>query len=204
MNPTGTPTRLRRSAAGVLGAAVLATAACDGDVAEYPAPTGVRWQVYQGVALPVTDQGPRSDTDGAATGFERSPAGAAVAAITHSVRLLVAADTQWQTVLDREALPGAARDGWAVSRMQLTITEPSKPEYTPRLLGYRITGYSEDRSTVDVYIENADSSRAVKHTTVEWFRDDWRLRLPDPDSTVPAVEAIDELPTGIVTLEAPK
>ncbi|MCP9624477.1 hypothetical protein FOH10_17650 [Nocardia otitidiscaviarum] len=203
MAPTHAPARLRR-AVGVLGVAVLATAGCDGEVADPSAPSGVRWQVYQGVSLPHTDQGPSSDSGGAATGFERSRAGAAVAAITHTIRLLVATDTQWPTVLDAAAVPGPARDGWAVTRTQLSIAGPAAPEYAPRLLGFRITGYTEDRSTVDVYTEYADSSRAVSHTTVEWFRDDWRLRLPEPDSTAPTVEAIDELPTDIVTVEAPK
>ena len=85
-----------------------------------------------------------------------------------------------------------------------SITGPASPEYAPRLLGYKITGYSEDRSTVDVYTEYSDSSMAVNHTVVEWSGDDWRLRLPDPDSAEPRVDAIDELPSDIVILEAPQ
>ncbi|MFI5775943.1 hypothetical protein [Nocardia sp. NPDC051570] len=199
--------RIRLAAVGVLGIAVLVAAGCgDGDSARTdPAhpPTGVRWQPYQGVALPITEQGPAHEDDGAATGFDCGPAGAAVAAITHAVRLAVAADNQWSTVLGKEVIPGSARDDWAVSRVQLSVTGPAAREYAPRVLGYRITGYTQDRTTVDVFTQYSDGSRAVNHTTVEWFGQDWRLRLPDPGATARPVESIDQLPGDIVSLEAP-
>ncbi|WP_431954356.1 hypothetical protein [Nocardia lijiangensis] len=213
-HPVSTPQhgagRRGRSAAGVFGAVLLAAAVgCGGaDDASGPdlaaRPSGVRWEPYQGVALPHTDQGPASQADGAATGFEQSPPGAAVAAITHTVRLSVAADNQWSKVIAAEVVPGPARDEWAVSRVQLSITGPADPEYAPRLLGYKITDYTGQRTAVDVYTEYSDGSKAVNHTVVEWFAEDWRLRLPDPGSTARPVEAIDVLPTDIVTLEAPK
>ncbi|WP_232236230.1 hypothetical protein [Nocardia sp. BMG51109] len=204
-----TPLRIRRAAAGVLGVAVLAAAGCggsDGDESRPdPArpPSGVRWQPYQGVPLPVTDQGPKNDSEGAATGFDHDPPGAAVAAITHSVRLSVATDGQWSTVVARELVPGPARDEWSVNRVQLSITGPAAEQYAPRVLGYRVTEYTQDRSSVDVYTEYSDGSRAVNHTTVEWFAEDWRLRLPDPDAITRPVDAIDQLPADVVTLEAP-
>ncbi|MGO4612887.1 hypothetical protein AB4305_01985 [Nocardia sp. 2YAB30] len=200
---------LRRPAAGVVGAAlVLAAVGCGGGDDKSgtdltAAPTNVRWQPFQGVPLPQTDQGPKSTADGAATGFEHSPRGAGLAALTHSVRLAVAADTQWAKVAAQELVPGPAKDEWAINRVQLSITGPAGPEFTPRLLGYKITSYTDQSSTVDVYTEYSDSSKAVNHTTVEWFGDDWRLRLPDPDSTTRPIDSIDALPTDIVKLEAP-
>ncbi len=196
-------------AAGVVGAALLfAAVGCGGgEDSAGPdltaAPTNVRWQPFQGVSLPHTDQGPRSTADGAATGFEHSPRGAGVAALTHAVRLAVAADTQWAKVAAREVVPGPAKDEWAINRVQLSITGPAGPEFAPRLLGYKITGYTERHSTVEVYTEYSDRSKAVHHTTVEWFGDDWRLRLPDPDSTVRPIDSIDAVPPDIVKLEAP-
>ncbi|WP_239476649.1 hypothetical protein [Nocardia arizonensis] len=203
-------TVMRSHAVRVVGAALLAVSGCGagGDGPAAPdlsaAPTQVRWQDFHGVALPRTAQGPKSITDGAAVEFEHSPPGAAVAAITHTVRLSVATDDQWPKVVAGEVVPGPARDEWSVNRLQLSITGPAAPEYAPRLLGYRITEYTEDRTAVDVYTEYSDGSKAVNHTTVEWFQQDWRLRLPDPESTARPVEAIDELPDDIVTLEAPK
>ena len=116
----------------------------------------------------------------------------------------MAPDNQWATVVNQELVPGPARDEWAINRVQLSITGPAAPEYAPRLLGYKITEYRDEQSRVDVYTEYSDSSRAVNHTTVGWYGGDWRLQLPDPQSTDRPVDAIDELPTDIVTLEAPK
>ncbi|MEV0246431.1 hypothetical protein AB0H76_07590 [Nocardia sp. NPDC050712] len=195
--------------AGILGLAVLALTVGCGSSQDAPpdidaGPSGVRWQSYHGVALPQTDQGPKSTDDGAATGFAASPAGAAVAAITHTVRMSVAPDNQWAKVIAKEVVPGPARDEWAVNRVQLSITGPAAPEYAPRLLGYKINDYTTRQTAVDIYTEYSDGSKAVNHTTVEWFLDDWRLRLPDPGSTARPIDAISELPSDIVKLEAPE
>lgn len=199
-----------RGTAGAFGAIVLiAAVGCGGgDGRSGPdlsaAPTGVRWQPFQGVPLPQTDQGPKSTADGAATGFEHSPRGAGVAAITHAVRLAVAADSQWAKVAAQEVVPGAAKDEWAVNRIQLSISGPASPDYAPRVLGYKVTGYTDQRSTVDVHTEYSDNSKAVNHTTVEWFGQDWRLRLPDPGATDRPIDAIDVIPDDSVKLEAPQ
>lgn len=166
------------------------------------APTGVQWRDYQGIALPHADQGPATVTDGAAGGFEHSPRGAGLAALTHTIRLSVAPDNQWPTVLARTVVAGSARDAWAVNRVQLSITGPAAVEYAPTLLGYKITGYTDERTRVDVFTEYADRSRAVNHTTVTWSEGDWRLQLPDPASDTRPVDRVDELPPDIVKLEA--
>lgn len=217
MNSTGKPAtapvtwwqRLCGPAAAALGLALLfGGIGCGSEAPTGPdlsaAPSNVRWEAFQGVALPHTDQGPRTEAEGAATGFEQSPAGAAVAAVTHTVRLSIANDKQWSKVIAGEVVPDRARDEWSVNRVQLSITGPAASEYAPRLLGYRITEYADARSVVDVYTEYSDGSKAVNHTTVEWFGNDWRLRLPDPESTERPIDPVDELPSEIVKLEAPK
>ncbi|WP_328397167.1 hypothetical protein [Nocardia sp. NBC_00416] len=199
-----------RWAASLVSAALLTgVVGCGGGDAAAPPdlsapPTNVRWVPFQGVSLPQTDQGPSSQTDGAATGFDHSPTGAGVAAVVHAVRLAIADDGQWSNIVAREVVPGAAKDEWAVNRVQLSISGPADPVYAPRLLGYRITEYGDQRAAVDVYTEYSDNSRAVNHTTVEWFAQDWRLRLPDPQSTTRPIDPVNELPSGTVKVEAPK
>lgn len=166
------------------------------------APTGVKWRDYQGIALPHADQGPTAVTDGVASGFEHSPRGAGLAALTHTIRLSVAPDNQWPAVLARSVVAGPGRDAWAVNRVQLSITGPAAVEYAPTLLGYKITGYTDEQTRVDVFTEYADRSRAVNHTTVTWADGDWRLQLPDPASQARPVDEVDELPPDIVELEA--
>ena len=213
MNSTETPAAARFGAlraAGLLSVVLLVGAVgCGGGDAAAPPdlsapPTNVAWQPFQGVPLPHTDQGPAAETDGAATGFDHSPTGAGVAAMVHTVRLSVADDSQWSNIAAREVVPGPAKDEWAVNRVQVSISGPADPVYAPRLLGYRITEYTDQRAAVDVYSEYSDSSKAVNHTTVEWFAHDWRLRLPDPESTERPIKPVDEVPSGTVKVEAPK
>ncbi|GGK39792.1 hypothetical protein [Nocardia camponoti] len=192
----------------IVGVVLLAATTGCGHDADGPdlaaAPTGVRWQDYQGVAVPVAEQGPTSVSSGVATGFEHSPRGAGLAAINHTIRLSVAPDSQWSGVVNAQVVPGPARDEWAINRVQLSITAAAQVEYAPKLLGYNITEYGAEQSKVDVYTAYSDASRAVNHTTVRWYGDDWRLQLPDPGSTARPIDAIDALPEGIVALEAPK
>jgi hypothetical protein len=200
---------IRRPAAGAFGVALLmAAAGCGGSGGNSgpnlsATPTHVRWQPFQGVPLPHADQGPKKEADSAATGFEHSPPGAALAAIIHTVRLSVASDNQWSKVVALEVVPSRGTDEWSVNRVQLSITGPASAEYAPRLLGYKITDYTDQKSAVDVFTQYSDNSKAVNHTIVEWFGNDWRLRLPDPESTARPIEAVDALPTDIVKLEAP-
>ncbi|RJO68482.1 hypothetical protein D5S18_33795 [Nocardia panacis] len=203
---------LRNWGAPLMGAALLLTAVgCGGGAESAPrgsdlsgAPTNVTWQQYQGVSLPQADQGPKRTDTGAATGFDRSPQGAALAAIAHTVRLGVATDGEWAKVAARELVPGRAKDEWAITRIQVSIPGPAAPEYVPRLLGYRFTGYTEASGAVDIYTEYPDRSRSVNHATVEWFAEDWRLRLPDPGDTARRLEPVNEIPGDIVKLEAPR
>src|SRR5690606_23128164 len=129
--PAGVRGRVMTRPVAVGIALLAATVGCGGGQDAGPdlsaAPTGVRWQSYQGVALPHADQGPATEADGAATGFEHSPRGAGLAALTHTLRLGVAPDTQWATVVNRELMPGPARDEWAINRVRLSITGPAAP-----------------------------------------------------------------------------
>ena len=205
--PHGRPYPLR--AAGLLVALLLfGIAGCGSDEqADAPdlsaPPTNVRWQPFQGIPLPWTDQGPSAENEGAAIGFEHAPQGAGVAAMVHTVRLSVTDDGQWSNILAREVVPGQAKDEWAVSRVQLSVTGPADPVYAPRLLGYRITEYTDQRAKVDVYSEYSDGSKSVNHTTVEWFAEDWRLRLPDPGSNTRPIDPVQALPDDTVALAAP-
>ncbi len=167
-------------------------------------PSGLRWEPYQGVALPRAEQGPAKIDSGAATGFTRTPQGAALAALTHTIRMSLAPDDQWPQVLRAEVAPGAGRDEWTINRAQLSITAPPTPELAPRLLGYQISDYSEQRAAVTIFTEYSDASRAANKTKVVWLFEDWRLELPDPTATTNPVEVIHDLPPDHVKLEAPR
>ncbi|WP_225725485.1 MULTISPECIES: hypothetical protein [unclassified Nocardia] len=167
-------------------------------------PTNMRWMLYQGIALPHADQGPLHEEGGAATGFAHSPQGAALAAITHTVRLSVAPDGQWPHVIGGEIEPGPAVDAWAVNRVLLSISGTASPRSAPRLIGYRIANYQPGEAAVTVFTEYPDTSRTANAAVVVWNGNDWRLRLPSPSATTDPVTEIAELPSGTVALAAPR
>ncbi|MGY1943951.1 hypothetical protein [Nocardia asiatica] len=208
------PDRLPRWAAtavlastGLLAAAALL--ACGTDATEptrAPAaasdtltpPTGLRWQPFQGVDLPVTDQGPHRIDGAVAAGFDHSPAGAAVAATQATVRASIATDTQWPQVGAHMLAPGAGRDGWAVARAQISITAPVA-EGAPRLLGYIVTRYSPEAADVEIYSLHPDNSVTRNRAAVLWQYEDWRLDLPAPAvAAPPAVTVTTEPPPDLV------
>ncbi|WP_249645225.1 hypothetical protein [Nocardia sputi] len=165
------------------------------------APAGVRWQPFQGVELPVADEGPRRIDGPVATGFDRGPAGAALAAIHATVRMSIATDNQWSVVGQRMLAPGPGRDAWATARAQISITAPIT-EDRPKVLGYVITRYTLDATDVDIYSIHPDNSVTRNHTTVVWHGDDWRLQLPDHPTTAPVTDVA--MPPPDVVALAPR
>ncbi len=195
----------------MVGAVLLATATgCADEAADAApdlgsAPTEVLWQSYRGVALPHTAQGPNSEADGAATGFAQSPPGAAVAAITHTVRLSLAPDGVWPAVLAREVVPGPARDAWAVDRVRLSITGPADPASAPRLLGFRMTEYTAPRSAGGVFTTDEGGGPPGDPPRGGVGCPGFCLfGLPDVPTTARPTEAVAAPPGDIVTLEAPQ
>ncbi|WP_329410789.1 hypothetical protein OG563_00375 [Nocardia vinacea] len=161
-------------------------------------PTGLRWQSFQGVDLPVAEQGPHHIEGPVASGYERSPAGAALAAIQSTVRMSIATDSQWPIVGQRMLAPGPGRDAWATARAQISITAPITSG-APKVLGYQISHYSLDATDVDIYTSHPDNSITRNHTHVLWQTEDWRLQLPD-NPTAASVTTVAASPADMVAL----
>lgn len=161
-------------------------------------PSGLRWEMFHGVDLPIADQGPDRIDGAVAAGFDRNPAGAALAAIHASVRMTLATDTQWPRVGQQMLAPGPGRDAWATARAQISITAPIT-EDPPKILGYRTTGDTDTAADVEIYAIHPDNSVTCHSTRVVWHTGDWRLHLPDnpADGLVTAVTAP---PADLVTL----
>ncbi|MBF6314046.1 hypothetical protein CRM89_10895 [Nocardia sp. FDAARGOS_372] len=208
--------RWRRRVAAFASVAALASASgCvdDGGAASDPGrqrpadlvavPAQVHWRDYRGVAIPIGIDGPAHHTDTAATGFARSPQGAALAAMVHTVRMSLAPDDHWASVAAHELAPGPGKDSWAAGRVLVSVTGTADSATAPRLRGYTITDYTPDRARVQIYTSFPDTSVAVNIATVTWVGNDWRLHLPDPASTDPVVVAVPAVGAA-VPLEAPR
>ncbi|VFA96264.1 hypothetical protein [Nocardia cyriacigeorgica] len=166
------------------------------------APTGLRWTSYQGVALPSADQGPARTDGPVAGGFDRSPAGAALAAIHATVRISVAPDSDWAVIGHQMLAPGAGRDAWALARAQISITAPVT-DGAPKILGYTVAGYSPDVAEIDIYSLHPDNSLTRNHTQLTWHHDDWRLELPATAGTNP-VAAVAVPPADLIAFTPPR
>ncbi|MFD4434070.1 hypothetical protein [Nocardia sp. NPDC058497] len=163
-------------------------------------PSGLSWRTWQGVDLPFSQQGP-TETDGAvASGFDRSPAGAALTAIQATVRMSIAPDGQWAMVGQRMLATGAARDAWATARAQVSITAPAGQD-APSILGYVVTDYADAQARVQIYAGYRDNSLTCHTATVVWRDGDWRLQLPDRGEN--PITAVESTPLGMVALNHP-
>ncbi|MBF5000686.1 hypothetical protein IRT45_26460 [Nocardia sp. BSTN01] len=194
---------------GLLGIATLTGCTGPGDHTAPPAtpslpadihaaPTNVTSSVYQGISLPVADEGPHMVTGAVAAGFTHTPAGAALAAIQAIVRMSLAPDDQWDLVGQQMLAPGAGRDDWAVARAQMSITTPATGT-PPKILGYRITGYTPDRADTAIYTQQPDTSLTCNTATVIWQAGDWKLLLPDGHHPA-LVTSPNTLPTDTILL----
>ncbi|GGN66129.1 hypothetical protein [Nocardia rhizosphaerihabitans] len=164
-------------------------------------PSGVSWRSWQGIELPVAVQGPRLIDGAVASDFDRSPAGAALAAIHATVRMSLAPDGQWPHVGQRMLAPGPGRDKWATARAQVSISGPAS-DSVPSILGYTLTVYTHTEARVEIYSAYADDSVTRNTATVVWAVDGWRLLLPDPVTESP-VTAVDSAPADMIPLIRP-
>jgi hypothetical protein len=166
------------------------------------APTHARWVDFQGVRVPVADQGPRRIDGPVATGYDPSPAGAGLAAIESTIRMSIADDTQWAQVGQQLLTAGPGRDRWATARVQLSITGPVPAGAAPRVLGYTVIDYSPARADVAIYTRQIDGS--LTRNTVREIRheDTWLLDLPAPPDR-PSVTAVTRTPADMVHLPVP-
>jgi hypothetical protein len=201
--------RARRATASIAGvAATVVLAGCAGhhttpnSAAPDPnrPPSGVHWETFQGISLPIGDDGPAHD-DGTATGYTHTPQGAVLAAVNHMVRMSTADDTTWPSIAATELAPGPGKDAYVLARVRISITGPAQPTTTPRIVGYRITAYSPTAAQVAIVASYPEHSLTSTDTRVVWTGGDWRLELPDPATKTRTVTAVNTLPANMIRLE---
>ena len=198
---------IRRLAGAAIVAVALATAGCGGAGQPDDQPTAsltdapeiASWSSVKGVWVPIgKNDGPKGGSGEPFTGFTHTPQGAALAAITQSVQLATASDTDWPKILGSVAAPGETRDVYAANRALVSISGLD-PDAVPEIVGYTITDYSDEAANVDVVQRFPDNSLAASHSRVVWTGEDWHLELPAEDAT--SITALDEMPSDLVNLE---
>ncbi|MBO0878806.1 MAG: hypothetical protein J2P17_00115 [Mycobacterium sp.] len=196
------------AAATVLAASVAGCGRDHGAAAVSPPPVdlraepgGITWADYHGIKLPTSTDGPRENGD-AATGFTHTPAGAALAAIVHTVHISIAPPQSWPAVARAELAP-AGKDDLVTSHTLLAVNSAADPATAPRIRGYTITSWTSARAQIGIYTSFPDQSIAVNTATVVWENRDWLLAVPNPSSTDPVVRSTDRMDAA-VRLEAPQ
>lgn len=151
-----------------------------------PAEADVTAVTWQGYSMPVSPSaGPQRMTDTRATGFARTPLGAALAALHISVRMapmtgpkvyrpaiteqvvghdttkqLAAVDTQYRQLAKVAGVSGGAPVIGA----------------TPPFTGYRVRDYTDTTATVDLVVTNPYKNTDLQYAIpVRWADGDWRI-----------------------------
>lgn len=138
------------------------------------------WTLNGSAPLPITPFGPSRTEGGAPACFERSPAGAAVAA-AHIITL----GSNGQTALVLEEM---AKDSPATEQFlaQLPSSERA-PSFSVQPVAVRVADYDEDRAVITVVSTTQAGPRAVDLSVV-WEDGDWVWDTPTEslNVTVPA------------------
>lgn len=175
-------------------------------VAPTAPPTNVGWTSYAGMAIPHADQGPQAGQQSVSpTGYQHNGPGAALAAISSTIRMSVAPDGEWPQIAGALAAPGPGRDAWSLDRTQISITTDVPDRQAPVVLGYAVTEYTPERAVIAIITRQRDQSLTCTTTTVAWTPPgDWRRVLPDPGAAGGdnPVAALDGVPPQMISLPA--
>lgn len=152
--------------------------------------------------MPCAEEGPNTNRYQAVpTGYARTGAGAALAAISATVRMSVADDNTWPNVVGTLVAPSAARDQWSINRVQLSITQAVPKDKAPKVIGYTVESYTPDKATIAIITRQSDDSLTKTIATVKWvLSGDWLLELPPVDNTTNRVEALADPPATMIRL----
>lgn len=155
------------------------------------APSGVSWQVYKGMVMPVSAAaGPLVVNGDVARCYARTPTGALIAATQIGFRYAVA--DNWRAVA-AQLIDGPGKTVWRQNRS--ASPHPSAPQQgeVGQIAGYRFLTYSPDVAVIQLAyrnsIRNSDlPSFFAGSYSLRWQGGDWRLQLQ---------------PSGTASIEAP-
>jgi hypothetical protein len=158
----------------------------------------VTWQLFAGVPLPYSATAGPSLVDGPVhAGFERSQAGALLAAAHLGTRYLLTPSPGWRDVVARQVLPGPGRDAYV--RLRASVDDAASPGGHGQPAGFRVVAFTPDVAVVQEAIRFPQSGvLQVTSTTLRWVGGDWRLQLQPDGSTSPTAQQVPDLDGFVV------
>lgn len=145
------------------------------------APDDVTWQLFQGVALPVSSEHGPSTVDGAVhAGFSRTPTGALLAAAQIGARRLITPDPAGlRQVAEQQLVDGPGKQVHLGMLDGLVDNEAPLSGYA-QYVGFRQHTWSPDLAVVALATRSSSGHLQVSTDSLRWVDGDWRLDLP-PD-----------------------
>ncbi len=158
----------------------------------------VSWQLFSGVALPYSPTAGPSNVDGPVySGFERSQAGALIAAAQLGTRYLLTPGSGWREVVARQVLPSTGREAYIQARAHVQVNDP--PGTYGQLAGFRIVTYTGEVAVIQEVSRFSYTGRLqVTTATVKWVGGDWRLELQPDGGHSPTAQAVPNLDGFVV------
>ncbi|WP_433678335.1 hypothetical protein [Nocardia sp. CA-119907] len=147
-------------------------------------PARMQWQRgWGGAALPVSgSDGPTRIHDGIATGFGRTPQGAALAAFDALARALAAPESVWQQVVRERYYGGGQALLERFARSRERTRDAARYVVVPD--GVRVQpGYRDDLAVVQ-FATRDDLGYTISTWPMAWIDGDWRVRVPDDIETL--------------------
>lgn len=162
-------------------------------------PPGLVWSVFAGVWEPThPTAGPLHVTGAVASGYERSPLGAVIAAQQIETRAAAAPQGGWRAVTLAQVVPGPIRARYLQQRANVSDAAPAGGWGQP--VAFRYVTWTPDQAVVQLLVHFAGRQDYQGATfTMRWQDSDWKLLLDTP--TPPIFTA--PSPTGFVLWGAP-
>lgn len=142
------------------------------------APEGVTWELFQGIALPVSATDGPTRVDGPVhAGFSRTPTGALLASAQISYRQIATPGTAWRRVVEEQIVPGPGRTAFLNLAAGVSNDGPPAAGYA-QIVGFRFITYTPDLAVVSLASRGKSGRTQVGTETLRWRDGDWKLELP--------------------------
>ncbi len=158
------------------------------------APSGITWQLWQGIALPYSKMaGPEVIQGDVARCYAHSPLGALLATVQITSRFVVATD--WQPIVYQQILPTAGRE-IVIKTEEAAAREPntpSPPGTYSQIAGFSFVTYTPQVVAIDLVERGENGAMAVGTYTVQWSDGDWKVVVQPNGQFTPPVQQVSSL-----------
>lgn len=181
-------------------------------------PDDVTYSDVYGAQIPSGAAGPKSTSGGRAIGFDRSPAGAVLAAINIFARaesrsgpsIFEPTITEQVVGPDRDALLEESRGSYSERSAEgigadgtLTVAVENTRKNRSSLWAYRMDSYEATSATLNLLLRSFQGETPVYvnfAVSVRWVDNDWRLVAPLNGKFASAGQQLSEVPASYVVL----